>query len=157
MSSKVVIPPAIIIEALILLAKFSIDLRLGDDFLVLDYHTGKGVIKFDKEPIYQKKKGKIIIPPKEFILGTTLEYICVPPNMVSSVQGKSSIGRTGLFVQNAGWIDPGFKGNITLELFNANSLPIELKPGIRICQIFFAYTKTPAEHPYDGKYLGQKG
>jgi len=135
----------------------SVDLRLGNDFLVLDYHAGAGVIKFGQEPIYQRKEGEIIIPANEFILGTTLEYLCIPPNMIASVQGRSSIGRRGLFVQNAGWIDPGFKGNLTLELFNPNALPIQLKPGMRICQVFFGYTKTPSEHPYDGKYLGQEG
>ncbi|VVB82216.1 dCTP deaminase, dUMP-forming [uncultured archaeon] len=135
----------------------SIDLRLGDNFLMLDYHKGKGIIRFDEEPDYEKKTGTIILPSLEFVLGTTLEYISISPNLVANVQGRSSIGRRGLFVQNAGWIDPGFEGNITLELFNGNRLPIELKPGIRICQLIFGYTKTPSENPYHGKYLGQRG
>ncbi len=135
----------------------SIDLRLGNDFLILDYHDGEGVIKFDEEPIYQKRSGRITLPAKEFVLGTSLEYITLAPHIISSVQGRSSIGRRGLFVQNAGWIDPGFEGQITLELFNPNALAIELNPGMRICQLFFGYTKTPAEHPYSGKYKGQKG
>lgn len=135
----------------------SLDLRLGNDFLILDYHNEKGIIKFDEEPIYNKKKGKIILPAKEFVLGTTLEYISISPELVANVSGRSSIGRRGLFVQNAGWTDPGFEGNLTLELFNPNALPIELVPGMRICQLFFGYTETPAEHPYNGKYKGQRG
>ncbi len=135
----------------------SIDLRLGNDFLVLDYHRGEGVIKFDEEPIYQKREGRIILPAKEFVLGTTLEYITLAPHIISSVQGRSSIGRRGLFIQNAGWVDAGFEGQITLELFNPNALPIELNPDMRICQLFFGYTKTPSDNPYSGKYKGQRG
>ena len=135
----------------------SLDLRLGEDFLVLDYHKSSGVIKLDEKQIYEKRVGKIILPPGEFILGTTLEYISLSNNIVANVQGRSSIGRMGLFIQNAGWIDPGFEGNITLELFNANKLPIELTPNRRICQIIFGYTKSPSEHPYAGKYKGQRG
>jgi dCTP deaminase len=135
----------------------SLDLRLGNDFLVLNYHNSSGVIRLDEKQNYTKRKGRIIIPSRKFILGTTLEYLTISPHLVASVQGRSSIGRSGLFVQNAGWIDPGFEGNLTLEFFNSNDLPIELKPGLRICQVFFGYTKTPAEHPYHGKYKGQIG
>lgn len=135
----------------------SIDLKLGDDFLMLDYHKGKGIIKFDEKPDYERKRGTIILPPGEFVLGTTLEYVSLSKDLIANVQGRSSIGRRGLFIQNAGWVDPGFEGNITLEIFNANKLPIELSPGIRICQLIFGYTKTPSENPYRGKYLKQKG
>lgn len=137
----------------------SIDLILGDGFLTLDeYHEENGVIKLDKEPIYNPTRNGIFrLPSGQFALGTTLEYITLAPNIAASVQGRSSIGRRGLFIQNAGWIDPGFEGNITLELYNPNKLPIELRPGVRICQLLFEYTKTPAEHPYRGKYSGQRG
>ena len=63
----------------------------------------------------------------------------------------------GLFIQNAGWVDPGFQGEITLEMFNANSCAIELKAGRRVGQLVFAELDGPAEHPYRGKYQGQKG
>ncbi len=133
----------------------SLDLRLGDNFLSLDYHKSSGVIKLNEKLDYEKRKGVIILPPGEFILGTTLEYISLPRNIVANVQGRSSIGRIGLFIQNAGWIDPGFEGNITLELFNANKLPIELVPNRRICQLIFDYTTSPSQNPYNGKYNGQ--
>ena len=136
----------------------SIDLLLGDNFLLFDsYHIDAGVIKFDSESRYSPRKGSLILPSKEFALGTTLEYISLSPSIVASVQGRSSIGRKGLFIQNAGWVDPGFEGNLTLEFFNASPLPMELRPGTRICQLFFGYTKTSAEHPYSGKYKGQRG
>ena len=69
---------------------------------------------------------------------------------------RSSIGRIGLFIQNAGWVDPGFKGQITLELYNANSLPIRLRVGRRICQLVFCKMDQQAKNPYDGKYQGQR-
>jgi dCTP deaminase len=62
----------------------------------------------------------------------------------------------GLFIQNAGWVDPGFEGQITLELYNANRLPIKLESDRRICQLVFALMDNKAENPYRGKYQGQK-
>ncbi|MBR6747601.1 MAG: dCTP deaminase, partial [Clostridia bacterium] len=70
---------------------------------------------------------------------------------------RSSMGRLGLFVQNAGWVDPGFYGEVTLELYNANRCAIELKAGRRIGQLVFAKMDQAAEKPYVGKYNGQKG
>ena len=63
----------------------------------------------------------------------------------------------GLFIQNAGWVDPGFKGEITLELFNANKCAIELKAGRRVGQLVFAELDDYALNPYRGKYQGQMG
>lgn len=89
------------------------------------------------------------------MLATTIETIELPENLTAFVEGRSSIGRLGLFIQNAGWVDPGFKGQITLELFNANRLPIELTIGRRICQIIISKVDQEAK-PYSGKYLFQK-
>jgi dCTP deaminase len=75
--------------------------------------------------------------------------------MTAFVEGRSSVGRMGLFIQNAGWVDPGFKGEITLELYNANSLPIRLEAGRRICQLVLCSMDKPALKPYSGKYQGQ--
>ncbi len=86
-----------------------------------------------------------------------MEYIELPNDLTSFVEGRSSLGRMGLFIQNAGWVDPGFKGEITLELFNANRQAIELTAGRRVGQLVFADTKEPAINPYKGKYIGQKG
>jgi len=61
----------------------------------------------------------------------------------------------GLFIQNAGWVDPGFEGKITLELYNANNFPIELEAGRRICQLVFGTMDATALSPYRGKYQGQ--
>jgi dCTP deaminase len=89
------------------------------------------------------------------LLATTREYIKLPGNLTAFVEGRSSIGRMGLFIQNAGWVDPGFEGEITLELYNANRLPIKLQSDRRVCQLVFASMDQYALNPYKGKYQGQ--
>ncbi len=134
----------------------SLDCKLGDHFMSLDEGDGRA-ISLDSELRYQSfHQDKFIIKPKGFILATTQEYLELPDNLTAFVEGRSSIGRMGLFVQNAGWVDAGFKGNITLELYNANSVPIELEKGRRICQFVFCLMDKKAQKPYQGKYLGQR-
>lgn len=134
----------------------SIDCRLGDHFLLVE-ETQMDIITLDSEIKYREiKSDSITIAPHTFLLATTQEYIEVPNNLTSFVEGRSSIGRIGLFIQNAGWVDPGFKGRITLELYNAGSLPIKLQAGKRICQLVFCSMDREAENPYQGKYQGQK-
>jgi len=133
----------------------SIDCRLGSHYLLVD-DINMGVIDMDKEIKYREIEGTCItLPPRSFVLATTQEYIKLPNNITAFVEGRSSIGRMGLFIQNAGWVDAGFEGRITLELFNANSLPIKLDSGRRICQLVFCTMDEPAERPYKGKYQGQ--
>lgn len=134
----------------------SIDCRLGDTFLEID-NSEMSVISMSEEIKYRKVvRDTITIPAHSFILGTTVEYIELPNNITAFVEGRSSIGRMGLFIQNAGWVDPGFKGKVTLELYNANSLPIVLEKNRRICQFVFCFMDDNAEKPYKGKYQGQK-
>lgn len=134
----------------------SIDLRLGNHYLVVEdrqMHT----IDLNSEIVYRQIEGpSIIIPPHSFLLATTMEYIRLPNDLTAFVEGRSSIGRIGLFIQNAGWVDPGFEGQITLELYNANSLPIRLEAGRRICQLVFCRMDQAAARPYKGKYQGQR-
>jgi dCTP deaminase len=85
-----------------------------------------------------------------------METVRLPDNLTAFVEGRSSIGRIGLFIQNAGWVDPGFEGQITLELYNANSLPIRLQAGRRICQLVFCRMDQASDAPYRGKYQGQR-
>lgn len=133
----------------------SIDCRLGRDFLVVE-HTQMDVLTMRDEIKYREVEGDAItLPPHSFILATTMEYVKLPGHLTAFVEGRSSIGRMGLFIQNAGWVDPGFEGKITLELYNANSLPIRLEAGRRICQLVFCEMDGPALNPYRGKYQGQ--
>lgn len=135
----------------------SIDLRLGRVFLKVDENRTECITMRDQLKYVKLERDEIVIPPQTFMLATTMEYIKLPNRITGFVEGRSSIGRMGLFIQNAGWVDAGFEGEITLELFNANSLPIKLEAGRRICQIVLAKMDSPAQRPYSGKYQYQKG
>jgi len=134
----------------------SIDCRLGNHFLIVDEHQ-MDTISLDSEIRYREVTAEeITLPPHSFLLATTREYVKLPNDLTAFVEGRSSIGRIGLFIQNAGWVDPGFEGRITLELYNAGSLPIKLQAGKRMCQLVFAKMDEKAETPYKGKYQGQQ-
>ena len=136
----------------------SIDLTLGQSALLLKYWTTKGILDFDTKMNYEKITGKeFIIPPHSFILATTKEYIQLPKDISGFVEGRSSIGRMGLFIQNASVVGPGFKGKLTLELYNANILPIRLEAGRRVCQIILFQMDKESKKGYTGKYQNQKG
>jgi dCTP deaminase len=104
-----------------------------------------------------------MLHPGEFVLGSTLERVAVPTDLVARVEGKSSLGRLGLVIHStAGFIDAGFDGHVTLELANLANLPITLYPGMKIGQISFIKMTSPAEKPYGSgakgsKYQGQRG
>ena len=135
----------------------SVDLRIGNSFLKIDENNASH-ITLDTPPLYTEiKQDTIILPPHSFILATTKEYISIPANVIAFVEGRSSIGRIGLFIQNAGWVDPGFQGEITLELYNANRIPIELQSGRRICQLVLSKLPSTPSKIYQGKYQRQKG
>ena len=134
----------------------SVDLRLGDSFLKLDENMTEVMTLDDEIKYVSYRSEELVIPPHSFLLATTMEYVELPDNITAFVEGRSSIGRMGLFIQNAGWVDPGFKGQITLELYNANSLPIKLTSGRRICQLVLARMDEKALNPYQGKYQNQR-
>lgn len=135
----------------------SIDIRLGDTFSIVE-DTSSGIITLESEISYKTiKTDTYLLLPGQFVLATTMEYIELPNDLTAFVEGRSSLGRMGLFIQNAGWVDPGFKGEITLELFNANRCAIELKAGRRVGQLVFAKMDKEAQNPYRGKYQGQTG
>ena len=136
----------------------SIDCRIGSHYLVVDDRENhNGVITFNDELKYREiESDHMIIPPHSFLLATTMEYIKLPNGVTAFVEGRSSVGRMGLFIQNAGWVDSGFEGQITLELFNANSLPIRLESGRRVCQLVFCQMDRVSDRPYQGKYQGQR-
>jgi len=133
----------------------SVDFTLGNHFLVLD-ELNTQTITLSSEIKYREiESDRITIPSHSFLLATTRERVKLPANLTAFVEGRSSIGRMGLFIQNAGWVDPGFEGRITLELYNANALPIQLEAGRRICQLVFCRMDQTASQPYRGKYQGQ--
>jgi len=134
----------------------SVDMRLGRDFLKVDENMLPVMTLTDRIKYKEFRGSEIIIPPNSFLLATTKEYIKLPDNLTAFVEGRSSIGRMGLFIQNAGWVDPGFERQITLELYNSNRLPIKLEADRRICQLVFAKMDNTAENPYRGKYQCQQ-
>ncbi|MBA3289472.1 MAG: dCTP deaminase [Acidimicrobiia bacterium] len=146
----------------------SIDVRVDALFRVFRNHTA-GVIDVKEdltaltELIEIPPDGVFMLHPGEFVLGSTLERIGVPDDLVGRVEGKSSLGRLGLLIHStAGFIDAGFDGHVTLELANVASLPITIYPGMKIGQISFMEMTTPADQPYGkgargSKYQGQRG
>ena len=98
-----------------------------------------------------------ILHPGEFVLGSTLERITLPDDLVARLEGKSSLGRLGLLIHStAGFIDPGWDGHVTLELSNVANLPITIYYGMRIGQLSFVQLTEPAETPYGAGALGSK-
>lgn len=104
----------------------------------------------------------MVLAPGDFILATTRERVTIPDDLVARVEGKSSLGRLGLAVHiTAGYIDPGFDGQVTLEIANLAPWSIALREGMRIAQIAFQTMTHPSNKPYGsrgvGHYQGQQG
>ncbi|MEK7187323.1 MAG: dCTP deaminase [Patescibacteria group bacterium] len=140
----------------------SVDLHLGPDFLIF---RNSGHVCIDlKEPIDDimteviiDKDRPFILHPGEFALGMTYEIVGVADDMVGRLEGKSSLGRVGLIIHaTAGYLDPGNKLKMTLELHNISNLPIKLYYKMPIAQISFTPLSSPAEHPYGKEQLNSK-
>ena len=109
------------------------------------------------ELVEVKEDGAFILHPGEFVLGSTLERVALPDDLVARLEGKSSLGRLGLLIHStAGFVDAGWDGQLTLELSNVATLPITLYPGMKIGQISFIRMSTPADHPYGSTEVGSK-
>lgn len=120
----------------------SVDLHLGCELKTLDNES----IDIREEPY--------ILKADEFILGSTYEYIGIPIDLVGIVDGKSSIARLGIDVhKTAGYIDPGFKGNITLEIKNNTSKAFKLVGGMCFCQLVLEKLSSPCRRPYGSENL----
>jgi dCTP deaminase len=146
----------------------SVDLRLDRYFRVFRNHT-MGVIDVRRnletltELVTVTDDEPFILHPGEFVLGSTLERVVIPTDLVGRLEGKSSLGRLGLLIHStAGFVDAGWDGQLTLELSNVANLPITLYPTMKIGQISFIRMTTPADVPYGStglgsKYQGQEG
>ena len=139
----------------------------------VDVHLDRGFLVFrnSRVPYIDVRKGAedlterveitddvpFILHPGEFVLGSTLENIGLPNDLVARVEGKSSLGRLGLLIHStAGYVDPGWNGNLTLELSNVNNLPVTLYYGMKIGQISFTELSSPSDRPYGSADLGSK-
>jgi len=140
----------------------SVDLRLDSAFRVLKT-TSRPFVDV-REPVDDltelvtiEPDRPFVIQPGAFCLGSTVETITLPDNLVARVDGKSSLGRLGLLVHaTAGYIDPGWTGKLTLELSNQSQMPIALYYAMRIAQISFYRLTTPVDRPYGSEGLGSK-
>ena len=139
----------------------------------VDLHIDKGILIFKNsaEPFIDLKKElpnltesviiskdePFMLHPGEFVLASTIERIKLSDNVVGRLEGKSSLGRVGLLIHStAGYVDPGWDGQLTLELTNVAKLPITLYYGMRIGQISFLDLSTSAENPYGSSKLSSR-
>lgn len=147
----------------------SMDLRLGEEFVIFHRHKIQAIdvtnlkngFKDISEKVKVTREEGFVIHPGEFCLGTTVEHVKIPTRYVVRMEGRSSWGRIGLIVHaTAGYVDPGFEGQLTLELHNVSPYPIVLRPLERICQIVFEKMNSEPEIPYskkkDSKYSNQR-
>jgi dCTP deaminase len=138
----------------------SVDVLLGHTFRVFHNHRAAAIDLRDPptrltEQVEVSDGEAFVIHPGEFVLGRTLEWVELPDDVVSRIEGKSSVGRLGLIVHaTAGFIDPGFQGSLTLEITNLTRIPIKLYPGLPIAQLSFMALDQPAERPYGHPDLG---
>lgn len=145
----------------------SVDVTLGDKLLVFRtwhypfYIDIKKNMEGMNEMVKIENDSPFFLQPGEFVLATTIESITLPNDLVARLEGKSSLGRIGLLIHStAGYVDPGWSGNLTLELSNVSKLAITLYSGMKIGQISFIRLTSPAERPYGSpglksKYQGQ--
>ncbi len=152
----------------------SYDVTLGPEFLyyripgaghssqVIDPRTPTSDL-IEKVDARKLPGGYFLLHPRQFALASTVETLELCPRVLAMLNGKSSLGRLGLLVHStAGFVDPGWKGTLTLELGNINELPIKLWPGMAIAQLVFAWLGIPSVNPYGseerpGNYQGQTG
>jgi dCTP deaminase len=126
----------------------SYDLRLGRSFIL---QRGEPAVELDR----------LELAPGQFVLACTEEWIELPADLAASLSLRSSYAREGLDHSLAGWVDPGFRGELTLELRNSSDEPIELRPGDRVAQLVFFRLQTPSSAPYGpargSHYRDQRG
>lgn len=146
----------------------SIDLRLSNKFRFFKKsnitHIDIKDINMDKLMEFKEveENEPVIIHPGDLVIGSTIEHVELPDDIVGTLDGRSSLGRLGIVVHStANSIDPGFKGNISLEISNINSMPIRLWPEMRICRLTFTKLSDKCEVPYykkeSAKYKDSKG
>jgi len=122
----------------------SIDLRLGTEFIEVERHTEAVIDPYETQSIaatsaenvrFVPLGDSLVLHPGQFVLGSTLEFIRLPAHLGAQVLSRSSWGRLGLLVATAVAVQPGFAGCLTLELVNTGSVPIRLRPGLRVAQL----------------------
>lgn len=152
----------------------SVDLLMGAGFKVMDVPKGRyglergpyavdpltgcwvdkhgNPLKAQKKLEWKTIKDQIILMPGDFALAHTHEWVEIPDFMVGRVEGRSKVARHGAFAHTcAGFIDPGFKGQITLELYNCGKVPLIFRAGQSYCQLVLHLMNFECEIPYGHK------
>ncbi|HEX6370890.1 MAG TPA: dCTP deaminase [Longimicrobium sp.] len=137
----------------------SIDLRLGTEFIVLTRNQSPEINPAAEDYEAEVRKmirrlhvplgGDFVLHPRQFMLGSTLEYLRFPPNLMGYVEGRSSWGRTGLVIATATVVSPGYAGVLTFEIANVGELPVRLHSGTRIAQIVIHAVEPPSDSAND--------
>lgn len=146
----------------------SVDLRLGTEFIEVERQGSQGIDPFDMTgaaprsvdtPSHVPLGDKFVMHPGQFVLGSTLEFLVLPADMFGQVLSRSSWGRLGLLVATAVAVQPGFRGALTLELVNTGTVPIVLRPGLRVAQLQLWQSDQATATPYasNGKYSAPLG
>ena len=140
----------------------SVDVHLDDQLLVFR-NSRRAYIDVREEQsdltemVEIEEDTPFMLHPGEFVLASTREHIEIPDDLVARLEGKSSLGRIGLLIHStAGYVDPGWKGHLTLELSNVANLPVTLYYGMKIGQLSYLRLSTPVDHLYGSKELGSK-
>jgi dCTP deaminase len=143
----------------------SVDLRLSDEFRVFRHSERAFIDPRNNDgnftELIRVEDGKpFIVHPGEFVLGSTIENVELPLDIMGRLDGRSSLGRVGLVIHStAGNVEPGWRGRLTLEISNTGKMPVAIYPGMRICTISFNQMASPsshAKHSKGDKYSGQK-
>ncbi len=137
----------------------SYDVCLGSTFQVIDSSRLTPLDLGNSDSIkglYQRvcASTSFSIGPKGFVLACTMERVCIPPYIVGRIEGKSSIARSGLIMESAGYLDPGFEGRITLEIYNQLNVTVIVHPGMRIAQLSFDTLDGRPDRIYGDSALG---
>lgn len=149
LAERLVVSPMLDVEQV---GPSSIDLRLGTQFIAVQRHAELAIDPFDARSMTGREEfinipfgETFVLHPGHFVLGATLEYLCVPNDMAGQVLGRSSWGRLGLVVATAVVVQAGFRGCLTLELANEGSVPLLLRPGLRVAQLCLWQAAEPVE------------
>jgi dCTP deaminase len=141
----------------------SYDMTLGNEFIIFDLIPFQVIDLANPPKVVGSKVNVaddeyITLMPGKFILGVTQEWLDCPINIAAKLDGKSSLARFGLLIHvTGGFVDPGFRGPLTLEILNVFPVPILLRPKLPFCQVGFQYLQSPASRPYAGRYQDARG
>jgi dCTP deaminase len=143
------------------LSSYGYDARLADEFMIFT-NVDNAIVdpkNFDESSFVERKTDVCIIPPNSFVLARTVEYFKIPNDVLVICLGKSTYARCGLIV-NVTPLEPGWEGQVTLEISNTTPLPAKVYANEGICQFLFYRGESPCEVTYaarSGKYMGQRG